>query len=123
VSGVSLRVRTPAPDLAPIPLPCSLFPGQWYLKNPEFAKTLADRTDQLTTEQVKVQKVRFVCLPVDAGGEPPPDSAGHLTCYQVKAAKLSPKPHVEVTTQFQTSRFELKKPQLLCTPSTLAILP
>ena len=26
-------------------------------------------------------------------------------------------------TQFQTSRFELKKPQLLCAPSTLAILP
>jgi len=93
------------------------------LKNPEFAKTLADTTDQLTTEQVKVKKVRFVCLPVDAGGGTPPDSAGHLTCYQVKAAKLSPKPQVEVTTQFQTSRFELKKPQLLCAPSTLAILP
>jgi len=51
------------------------------------------------------------------------DPNTHLTCYQVKGTRISPKPQVLVTTQFQASRFELKKPKLLCVPGTETVLP
>jgi len=93
------------------------------LKNPKFVKVNVDTTDQITTENVQVQKVKFVCNPVSKNGSTVNDMNAHLTCYQIKAANLSPRPHVEVSTQFQISQFELKKAKLLCVPSTKTIIP
>jgi hypothetical protein len=84
---------------------------------------MTNTSDQLTSEVVTVEKVRFSCAPVDKNGEGISNSDAYLTCYQVKAAKLAPRPRVEVSTQFQVSRLELKKPTLLCVPSTKTLVP
>jgi hypothetical protein len=93
------------------------------LKNPPFVKINAETDDQITAEIVAVQKVKFVCAPVDKNGEGILDADTHLVCYQVKGMNLVPRPAVEMSTQFQPSRFELKKPKLLCAPGVSTVLP
>ena len=97
------------------------------LKSPKFNKLKcpagAQTSDQFTTECVDVQKVKFVCNPVSVDGGAILDPSAHLICYQIKGAALSPRPKVEVNTQFQASQFELKKPKLICVPGTKVILP
>jgi cysteine-rich repeat protein len=95
------------------------------LKDPKFNKIDSVNTsDQLHPNQsVGVKKVKFVCnaASVDGAGVEDPDAA--LVCYLTKADNLSPRPSVEVSTQFQVSRFQAKKGKLLCLPSTLTPLP
>lgn len=95
------------------------------LKNPKFQKIDSVQTsDQLhPNESVGVKKVKFVCdaVDVDGGGIENPSAA--LVCYQLKASNLSPRPAVQVSTQFQTSQFRAKKGRLLCLPATLTTLP
>lgn len=93
------------------------------LKNPKFVKTTAALSDQLTNETVDVQKLTFVCTPVDKNGEGIINPSAHLACYQIRGENLTPRPRVEVSTQFQASRFEVKKPKLLCVPATKTLLP
>jgi hypothetical protein len=94
------------------------------LKNPKFTKTTATTTDQIiTNEAVELQKVKFVCTPVDKNGEGINDPNAHLTCYQIKASNLSVRPNLEVSTQFQSSKFQAKKGKLLCVPSSKTIIP
>jgi hypothetical protein len=92
------------------------------LKNPKFVKTTATTDDQLTNEIVAVQKVKFVCNPVDMDGAGINDPSAHLICYQIKGLNLSPRPKVQITTSFGTSQFEIKKPKLLCVPGTKVII-
>ena len=95
------------------------------LKNPKFVKVAnVNLSDQLVpSENVTVQKVKFVCNPVSKNGSTINDASAHLICYQIKGANLVPRPKVEVVSQFQTSQFEIKKPKLLCVPGTKMILP
>lgn len=93
------------------------------LKNPKFVRTTISTSDQIITEPVEVKKLKFVCSPVDKNGEGINNPTTHLACYQLKAPTLSPRPSVEVSTQFQTSRFQLKKGKLICVPATKSILP
>jgi hypothetical protein len=94
------------------------------LKNPKFTKlTGVNTTDQITTEAVEVKKLKFVCVPVDKNGEGINNPNAHLACYQVKATNLTPRPSVEVVTQFQTSHFQLKKGKLICLPATKTVIP
>lgn len=94
------------------------------LKNPKFVKVSVTTSDQIVpNETVQVQKVKFVCNPVSKNGSTINDPSAHLTCYQIKGLNLAPRPKVEVSTQFQISQFEIKKPKLLCVPSTKTILP
>jgi len=51
------------------------------------------------------------------------DPNTYLTCYQAKGGTLDPKPKVQVSTQFQVTSFALKKPKMLCAPSTKSDLP
>jgi cysteine-rich repeat protein len=110
-----------------IPCPTVLDHYQCYmgtdLKNPKFIKQPADTADQLTNEVVAVKRLQFVCAPVDKNGEGINDPAAHLACYRVKGAELAALPRVELSTQFQISRLELKKPKLLCAPATKTLLP
>jgi hypothetical protein len=80
-------------------------------------------SDQFTTECVDLQKLKFVCTPVGVNGSTILDPSAHLICYQIKGAALTPRPHVEVNTQFQTTQFELKKPKMICVPGSKVILP
>jgi hypothetical protein len=99
------------------------------LKAPKFNKLkcskgqLTNTTDQFTTECVDVKKVKFVCNPVSKNNSTINDPTAHLICYQIKGANLSPRPHVQISTQFQISQFEIKKPKLLCVPGTKTIVP
>lgn len=93
------------------------------LKTPPFSQRTADTADQLSDETVGVRRVKFVCVPVNKNGEGINDPAAHLVCYQTSAAGLAPRPVVEVSSQFQTSRFELKRPKLLCLPATKMLIP
>lgn len=95
------------------------------LKNPKFVKQDGvATTDQLVTnELVDVKKLKFVCTPVNKNGEGINNPNAHLACYQIKAPTFAVKPSVEVSSQFQPSRFELKKGKLLCLPATKTLLP
>jgi hypothetical protein len=99
------------------------------LKNPKFVKrqckknTGVQTVDQFSNECVDVQKVKFICNPVSKNGSTIFDDTAHLICYQIKGAKFKPGPKVLVSTQFQESRFEVKKAKLLCVPGTKTIVP
>jgi len=96
------------------------------LKNPKFVKVPDVHTvDQITDEKVTVQKVKFVCNPVSVDNSVINDPNAHLICYQIKGATFASgsRPHVQVSTQFQISQFEIKKPKLLCVPGTKQIIP
>jgi hypothetical protein len=93
------------------------------LKNPKLERVSSTLNDQITTEVVLLQKLKYLCTPVDMNGENINDPTAHLTCYQVKGETLSPRPQVQLSSQFQASKFELKKPKLLCVPSTKTVLP
>jgi hypothetical protein len=60
---------------------------------------------------------------VDKNGEGINDPNAHLACYQLKEPTFAVRPMVEVSTQFQTSQFEVKKGALLCLPATKTLLP
>jgi hypothetical protein len=94
-------------------------------KNPKFIKQVGlDTDDQLVTnELVDAKKLKFVCAPVDKNGEGINAPNRHLACYQLKAPNFSVRPKVEVSSQFQTSQFEIKKGKLLCLPATKSIIP
>jgi hypothetical protein len=93
------------------------------VKNPLFVKTTAETSDQFPSETVNVTKVKFVCNPVDVNGAPMINPSAHLICYQIKSGNLEPRPAVQVSTQFQISRFEVKKGKLLCVPGSKTIMP
>lgn len=95
------------------------------LKNPKFVKVTAINTsDQLVANQlVDAKKLKYVCAAVDVNGAGIENPNAYLSCYQVIAPTLSPRPALEVSTQFQMSHFEAKKGKLICLPSTLAELP
>lgn len=93
------------------------------LKNPPFVSVVTDTVDQLASASVTVTRPKLICVPVDQNGQGIAAPNAYLVCYQLAAQHLSPRPAVEVSTQFQSSRLELKKPRLLCAPATLAVLP
>jgi hypothetical protein len=94
------------------------------LKNPKFSKIAVETDDQLVTnEMVDVKKLKFVCTPVNKNGEGINTPSAHLACYQLKAPKFAVRPNVEVSTQFQTSKFQIKKGKLLCLPATKTVIP
>src|SRR5262249_28035623 len=94
------------------------------LGSPAFNQSSVTLDDQLVSnETVSVQRLKFVCVPVDTNGQGIIDPNTNLVCYQVAGANLDPRPRVDVSTQFQTSRFELKKPKLLCSPGAQTLAP
>lgn len=94
------------------------------LKNPKFNKQAVLTTDQLTTnDPMTVLNLKYICTPVDKNGEGIADPSAHLACYGVKARAFDVEPRALVSTQFQATQFQLKKPKLLCVPATKTILP
>jgi len=70
---------------------------------------------------VRVKKAKTICVPVDKNGEGINNPDLHLVCYKVKS-ELKPKKDVLVTNQFGEQILEVKKPDLLCVPSSKEIL-
>jgi len=94
------------------------------LENPPFARKVVQLADQFQPSTAfEVQQPKFACIPVNKNGEGIINPSAYLTCYQLKGSTLLPKPTVDIHTQFQVSRFEAKKPKLICVPSTTETLP
>jgi hypothetical protein len=90
---------------------------------PRFRRLNVDLVDQFVSEPVTVLAPFLLCTPVDKSGEGINDPAVHQCCYKVKAPRLSPRPTVEVASQFQPSTLDVVVPKLLCTPCTKTVLP
>jgi len=93
------------------------------LKNPKFVPLAASLSDELRLQIVDVKKLKFVCPPVDKNGEGIINPSVHLCAYAIKGEKLSPRPGLEVLSQFQKSQFEAKQAKLLLVPCTGALIP
>lgn len=93
------------------------------LNDPTF-QTVEDvsLTDQFGSQTGDVRKIFTLCTPVDKNGEGIVDPAAHLCCYKLKAKSLKPAPQVEVVSQFQSSKLEVRVPRLLCAPCTKTVL-
>jgi hypothetical protein len=89
---------------------------------PRLNVPLADRFEAVT---VDLKKPSRLCMPVTEDGEDPgaPGHAGALLCYQVKAAKGSPKfvavSPVFVRDQFAQQTMKVTKLREFCLPSSL----
>lgn len=102
-------------------------------KNPKFVKLKAkdgngiSLSDQFGTDNaVDVKKPKNLCVPVSKNGGAINDPSTHLCEYLVKSKVLKfkkPRPTVEVSSQFQVSRLEIKKAYSLLVPCTKTILP
>ena len=102
------------------------------LKLPKFAplkckdNTGVDTTDEIVSagECVDVKKIAYVCIPVSKDDGPINDPSAYLICYLIKGQTFpaGSRPKVQVSTQFQISQLELKKPKLLCVPGGMEVL-
>jgi hypothetical protein len=88
------------------------------LKRPRFTPRVGiTLADQFISETADVKKVAQLCTPVDKNGEGIADPGLHLCCYDLaRTLKLATKPIVEVGSQFQSSRLQPIKGQMLCAP-------
>lgn len=70
-------------------------------------------------------RIAALCFVFDKNGEGVLNPSDHLTCYKVKGPKLAKqdRPAVEVANQFGSLPLEVRKPFLLCVPSTKTVLP
>lgn len=93
------------------------------LQTPPFVEQTVDTSDQLGPEQITADSLKYLCAPVNKNGEGISDPAAHLACYRINAAKLDPRPRVEISSQFQSSQFEMKRPRYMCLPATKVVLP
>ena len=87
--------------------------------------------DQFFTLNVRLGKAVFMCNPVAklpfGSTDPfPPlvDSDAHLTCYRLSNVDRTVNgPVVSVTDQFGARTWNVKRPKVLCLPSTKKVLP
>lgn len=68
--------------------------------------------------RIEARKLKCVRTPVDKNGEGINDADAQRTCHQVTGLSLDARPSAGVSTQCRLSRFALKKPKLLCVPSS-----
>ncbi len=97
------------------------------LRNPRFAGTNVQLADQFGVNDgaFDVGKPVMFCNPVDLNGSGIMNGTDHLTCYKVKGPVLAPddRPTVDVQNDIALSQLRIKKPTLLCVPSTKTVLP
>jgi hypothetical protein len=88
----------------------------------EFTRLQVSVLDQFEDRLYDVKKPRLLCNPVDKNGEGITNLAGHLMCYQVKAASGQPQ-HQRISgqiftfTQFGSEQLDTIKERHLCVPA------
>jgi subtilisin family serine protease len=96
-------------------------------KNPKFVATTVSLSDQfgLNDGAFSVKKPYLICNPAERNGRGVHHPAPHLVCYKIKGPKISKgdQPSVEAADGFGTLQLRLKKPFLLCVPSSKTVLP
>jgi len=86
-----------------------------------FEKREVDLEDQFLDETVELKKPVRLGVPTDKNEEGISDPSTHLTCYSVKAPRFE-KRDVEVANQFGEFRLTVKKPNMLCVPSSKQVV-
>ncbi len=93
---------------------------------PKLAPFEVDLSDQFGETAKIVKKTNLVCNPVDKNGEGVLNPEVHLTCYVVKDAEGEPEFErrlVSVDNQFgEDQMLEVKKPKILCVPSSKEVI-
>lgn len=96
-------------------------------KSPKFVKTTVSLSDQLGLNDgaFTVKKPYLICNPAERDGVGIRHPAPHLVCYKIKGPKIprSDRPSVEASDVLGTVQLQLKKPFLLCVPSSKNVLP
>ncbi len=96
------------------------------LKNPKFEKVSVSLADQFAINDGTFIATRpfLICNPATGLAENPQNPTDHLVCYKTKGPKLdkADRPRVQSVTQLGTLELEVKKPQLLCVPSSKKVL-
>jgi hypothetical protein len=97
------------------------------LKQPKFVSNTVALTDQFGVNDglFEMKKPFLFCTPVSKNGEAISNLTDHLTCYKIKGPKLenAERQPVEVSNQFGSLQLEVKKPFLLCVPSSKSVFP
>ena len=86
-----------------------------------FEKREVDLEDQFLDETVELKKPVRLGVPTDKNEEGISDPSTHLTCYSVKAPRFE-KRDLEVANQFGQFRLTVKKPNMLCVPSSKQVV-
>jgi len=89
---------------------------QCYKAKGEALKVYVDLEDEFGAATVLVREPEFFCNPVDKNGEGIRSPALHLTCYKIKGE--ADKRDVLVENQFGEQALDVRKPELLCVPSS-----
>jgi polyhydroxybutyrate depolymerase len=96
-------------------------------KAPKFVGTTVQIADQfgINDGTFGVAKPFLLCTPTNVNGEGIKHPADHLTCYKIKGPELAPQdgPRVDAPNALGATELAMKKPALLCLPSTKTILP
>jgi len=87
----------------------------------KFEKREVDLEDQFLDETVELKKPVRLGVPTNKDGEGISDPSTHLTCYSLKAPRFE-KRDVEVENQFGQFRLTVKKPNMLCVPSSKQVV-
>jgi hypothetical protein len=87
----------------------------------KFEKREVDLEDQFLDETVELKKPVRLGVPTDKNREGIGNPATHLTCYSLKAPRFE-KRDVEVANQFGEFRLTVRKPNMLCVPSSKQVV-
>jgi hypothetical protein len=87
----------------------------------KFERREVDLEDQFLDETVGLKKPIRLGVPTDKNDEGISDPSTHLTCYSLKAPRFE-KRDVEVANQFGQFRLTVKKPNMLCVPSSKQVV-
>jgi len=86
-----------------------------------FEKREVSLEDQFLDEMVELKKPVRLGVPTNKNSEGINDPSTHLTCYSLKAPRFE-KRDVEVANQFGEFRLTVKKPSMLCVPSSKQVV-
>ena len=88
---------------------------------PKFVQTEVDLIDEFWNTSVTLKKPVGLGVPTDQNGGGISHPAAHLTCYSMNAPRF-PKTDVEVTNQFGQFQLTVRKPNMLCVPSSKEVV-
>jgi hypothetical protein len=84
---------------------------------PRFERRDVELEDEFIDETVELKKPVQLGIPTDKNDEGITEPSTNLTCYSLRASRFE-KRDVEVENQFGQFRLTVRKPNMLCVPST-----
>jgi hypothetical protein len=88
---------------------------------PKFRRQHVDLKDQFLDDNVQLKRPLRLGVPTDRDFGGIKDPSAHLTCYSLRGTSFEDR-EVEVLNQFGRFRLSLKRPTMLCVPSTKQVV-